>query len=60
MSAREDAIQALLSGKIDRAVIQDGKLWIAWTKTWEGPPRPDYAAASADLRDYLSRPRRRT
>lgn len=42
----------LLTGKIDRAILQRGKHYIAWTKTWEGPARPDYAAALADLRDH--------
>jgi hypothetical protein len=28
-------------------------VFVAYTPTWEGPGRPDYPAAMADLRDYL-------
>jgi hypothetical protein len=28
-------------------------LYVAWTPVWEGPARPDYAAALADLNDKL-------
>lgn len=29
--------------------------YVAWTPTWEGPPRPDYPAAAADLRGRIDR-----
>jgi len=30
-------------------------LFYAWTKSREGPPRYDYPAAAADLRDLISK-----
>lgn len=37
-----------------RVVLHDNRppsewLYVAWTPTWEGPARPDYQAAAADL-----------
>lgn len=32
-----------------------GQWYVAWTPTWEGPARPDYMAASADLLDRLDK-----
>ncbi len=32
--------------------LNDGTIgFYAWTPSWEGPIRPDYTAAAADLRD---------
>lgn len=39
----------LLTGLIKRAVVRHGNQYVAWTRTWEGPARPDYPAAAADL-----------
>lgn len=37
----------------------DGARYVAWFPTWEGPARPDYAAAFADMADRLhARPSR--
>ena len=41
-----------------RVVLHDNRapstwLYVAWTPTWEGPARPDYQAAAADLADKL-------
>jgi hypothetical protein len=43
------------SGDIRPRVVEHSgfSLYVAWTPTWEGPPRPDYAAAHADLMDRL-------
>ena len=42
----------LLSGKVESAVIVVRGAHVAWTKTWQGPGRPDHAAALADLMDH--------
>jgi hypothetical protein len=43
----------LLSGKVRLAILSHNHSYVAWTPTWEGPPRPDYPAAMADLRDRV-------
>jgi hypothetical protein len=49
----------LQSGDISpRVVLHNNRpscdwCYVAWTPIWEGPPRPDYAAALADLNDRL-------
>lgn len=43
----------LLSGKVDLAIVFRDEGYVAWTKTWEGPVRPDFPAAVADLRDRV-------
>lgn len=54
-TTRNPTIDALLSGQVAHAIIErDGK-YVAWTRTWEGPARPDYPAALADLRAQLER-----
>ena len=45
----------LLSGEIHAAIIIRNRLFIAWTRAWEGPARPDYMGARADLLDRLHR-----
>ena len=50
-----------LSGEYDYGIIAlrggDGdRLYAAWTKTWEGPARPDRIAALADLNGRLRPP----
>lgn len=48
----------LLSGELESAVLVRGGQYVAWTRTWEGPSRPDLPAAKADLADvhaYQSR-----
>jgi hypothetical protein len=42
-----------LSGKVKFGIFKKNNLYVAWTKVWEGPGRPDHAAAEADLRDRL-------
>jgi hypothetical protein len=34
-----------------RVVQHSNGRYVAWFPTWEGPARPDYAAAYADLQD---------
>lgn len=47
-----------LSGRYDYGIITfntpGGKMFAAWTKTAEGPARPDRISALADLRDMLA------
>jgi hypothetical protein len=50
MTKQQHAL-AVLAGDIKPRVFQDAAGYVAWTPTWEGPPRPDYAAACADLAD---------
>ena len=38
---------------IERLNIHGTTIYYAWAADWEGPARPDYAAAMADLRDNL-------
>lgn len=40
---------------IERPNIRGEPIYYGWTPTWEGPARPDYLAARADLCDYLER-----
>ena len=48
-----------LSGEFDCGIIAlagtTERLYAAWTKTWEGPARPDRGAAIADLRERFPR-----
>jgi hypothetical protein len=39
----------LLTGLIKFAIVRHGDKYVAWSRTWEGPARPDFAAAAADL-----------
>ena len=49
-----DAVAMLLAGEWASAVLKrDGK-YVAWTRVWEGPARPDYPAARADLLDRIA------
>lgn len=41
----------LLTGQIDAAVLEKGGAYVAWTKDWQGPGRPDLPAAKSDLLD---------
>jgi hypothetical protein len=43
------------SGRFDCSVLRIGRLFVAWTRTKEGPGRPDFATALADLRDILGK-----
>jgi hypothetical protein len=43
---------------VERNTCTSNATYVAWTPTWEGPPRPDYAAALADLRDRARLPAR--
>ncbi len=46
--------EELLSGKLDYAIlVRDQYFFVAWSKTKEGPARPDSAAAAEDLGDML-------
>lgn len=55
---RQEHFAKLQAGDISpRVVLHDNRppsewLYVAWTPTWEGPARPDYRAAAADLRDH--------
>lgn len=42
----------LLTGLIKYAIVHHGNQYVAWTRTWEGPARPDWAAAWADLSEW--------
>jgi len=43
-----------LSGDYDNGVIETPKNeYIAATRIWQGPVRPDYPSAQADLLDHL-------
>jgi hypothetical protein len=44
----------LLTGAVDATVIEKDGKYIAWTKTWEGPARPDFPGACADLSERLA------
>jgi hypothetical protein len=54
---RADHWALLQAGDIaPRVVEHDNRrpsLYVAWTPVWEGPARPDYAAALADLNDRM-------
>jgi hypothetical protein len=41
----------LMSGEIDYAILCRNDGYMAWSKTREGPIRPDFAAAVADVKD---------
>ena len=49
----------MLSGSVAYAILTSTEasaratLYRAWTRTWEGPARPDLLAAEADLRDRM-------
>ena len=47
--------EELLTGEIDFAILirEKPRLYVAWSKTKEGPARFDYPAAQADLRDLM-------
>jgi hypothetical protein len=47
------SFEEMLSGKLDYAILVRNQCFIAWSRTKEGPARPDFLAASADLRDML-------
>jgi hypothetical protein len=57
---RHEHFIKLIAGNISpRVVLYDNRppsewVYAAWTPTWEGPARPDYQAAAADLREHLS------
>ena len=55
MISRKDHNEMVLRGDTKPRVVNFGSFerpqYVAWTPVWEGPPRPDYAAAVADLRD---------
>jgi len=38
---------------IERPNVHGETIYYGWLPVWEGPPRPDWAAAHADLRDFL-------
>jgi hypothetical protein len=38
----------------DRGRAPRDWLYVAWTPVWEGPARPDYQAAQADLSERLA------
>jgi hypothetical protein len=38
----------------DLRVVLIQEHYVAKTSVWEGPPRPDYMAARADLLDHLA------
>jgi hypothetical protein len=44
------------AGDISPRVVQhdtrDGALYVAWTPTWEGPARPEWCGAWADLCEH--------
>ena len=45
-------IDKVFAGDIrPRVVEHESSRYVAWFPTWEGPARPDYAAAFADLND---------
>ncbi len=52
------SFEELLSGKLDYAILVrkptgHQQYFVAWSRTKEGPARPDFPAACADLRDML-------
>jgi hypothetical protein len=47
------SFEELLSGRLDYAILVCDQCFVAWSKTGEGPTRPDFLAAAADLRDML-------
>ena len=56
---RAEHLSRVLAGDITpRVVCHDNRppsqwLYVAWIPTWEGPARPDYQAAAADLNERL-------
>ena len=46
-----DHYRAVMNGDIAPRVVQHSWGYVAWFPNWEGAPRPDYAAAMADLND---------
>lgn len=47
-------IADILAGKYDACIRIVQGHYVACTRTWEGPARPDALAAKADLRDRLA------
>jgi hypothetical protein len=43
------SFEELLSGKLDYAILVREPYFVAWSRTKEGPARPDFDAADADL-----------
>jgi hypothetical protein len=52
MTKREH-LDRVFAGDIRPRVVEHNWKYVAWTPTKEGPARPDYAAAYADLQDML-------
>jgi hypothetical protein len=51
MVTKQEHGAAVVAGDKKPRVFCDAGKYVAWTPTREGPARPDYAAAQADLRD---------
>ncbi len=51
------SFEELLSGRLDYAILVrktgERQLFVAWSKTKEGPARPDFSEAAGDLGDML-------
>jgi hypothetical protein len=47
--------EELLTGNYVGGVIKRQGMYIAWTRTWEGPARPEYMSARADFIDEIER-----
>lgn len=59
MTRFEHFMKLLAGNQSPRVVLYDNRppaewCYVAWTPTWEGPARPDYQAAAADLHEHLS------
>jgi len=52
---KREHIQKVIAGDHRPRVVQHGEYYVAWTPTREGPARPDYAAARADLRNMIEK-----
>jgi hypothetical protein len=53
MSKQDHAI-LVLGGDTRPRIFKDQGGYVAWTATNEGPLRPDFAAAAADLLDMMA------
>lgn len=61
MTLREHLDKVFAGDIRPRVVEHKNRRYVAWFPTWEGPARPDYAAAYADLverRELEARPSR--
>jgi hypothetical protein len=52
MTLREH-LKRIADYDITPRVIEHNATYRAWTSTWEGPARPDFPTAMADLNDWL-------